>query len=105
VPTRKTVLLISSDIRVRAAVIPHANILHLKVDNLASLPAQSDDRQTRLRHEYRVLLGFILMAIGLAMTGRGPRSRVFRSQIALALMIGGTILVCFGIYLKPPLLP
>jgi hypothetical membrane protein len=51
------------------------------------------------------LLGFILMAIGLAMTGRGPRSRVFRSQIALALMIGGTILVCFGIYLKPPLLP
>src|ERR1051326_4309604 len=55
VPTRKTVLLISSDIRVRAAVIPHANILHLKVDNLASLPAQSDDRQTRLRHEYRVV--------------------------------------------------
>jgi hypothetical protein len=51
------------------------------------------------------LLGFILIAIGLAMTGRGPRSRVFRSQIALALMIGGTILVCFGIYLKPPLLP
>jgi hypothetical protein len=54
------------------------------------------------------LLCFILIAIGLAMTGRGnawPRSRVFRSQIALALMIGGTILVCFGIYLKPPLLP
>jgi len=51
------------------------------------------------------LLGFILIAIGLAMTCRGPRSRVFRSQIALALMIGGTILVCFGIYLKPPLLP
>jgi hypothetical protein len=49
------------------------------------------------------LAGFIL-----AMTSRGnawPRSRVFRSQIMLALMIGGTILVCFGIYLKPPLLP
>ena len=27
------------------------------------------------------------------------------SQIAVALMIGGTILVCFGIYLKPPLVP
>ena len=54
------------------------------------------------------LAGFILIAIGLAMTRRGnawPRSRVFRSQIVLALMIGGTILVCFGIYLKPPLLP
>jgi hypothetical protein len=54
------------------------------------------------------LLGFILMAIGLAVTRRGnawPRSQVFRTQIVLVLMIGGTVLVCFGIYLKPPMLP
>jgi hypothetical protein len=54
------------------------------------------------------LVGFILMAIGLALTNRAngwPRSRVFRTQIVLALMIGGTVLVCFGIYLKPPMLP
>ena len=54
------------------------------------------------------LSGFILMAIGLALT-RGSnfpsQRRVFRTQIVLALMIGGTILVCFGIYLKPPILP
>jgi hypothetical protein len=54
------------------------------------------------------LVGFILMAIGLVLTRRGnawPRSRVFRIQIVLVLMIGGTVLVCFGIYLKPPMLP
>jgi hypothetical protein len=51
------------------------------------------------------LSGFILMAIGLALTRGRPQPRVFRTQIVLALMIGGTILVCFGIYLKPPLLP
>jgi hypothetical protein len=54
------------------------------------------------------LAGFILMTIGLTLTRRGntwPPSRVFRTQIVLALMIGGTVLVCFGIYLNPPILP
>ena len=54
------------------------------------------------------VVGFILIAIGLGLTRRSnvwPRSRVFRTQILLALMIGGTVLVCFGIYLTPPMLP
>ena len=54
------------------------------------------------------VVGFILMAIGLGLTRRSnfwPRSRVFRTQIVLALMIGGTVLVCFGIYLKQAMPP
>jgi hypothetical protein len=53
------------------------------------------------------LAGFALIAISLALErrgNRGARERVFRSQIILALMIGGTALVCFGIYLTPPLI-
>jgi hypothetical protein len=54
------------------------------------------------------LAGFALIAIGLALErlgNRGARERVFRSQIILALMIGGTALVCFSIYLTPPFIP
>jgi uncharacterized membrane protein len=54
------------------------------------------------------LVGFALIAISLALARRSnlrARQRRIRVRIAVVLMIGGTALVCFGIYLTPPLIP
>jgi hypothetical protein len=54
------------------------------------------------------LAGFALIAISLALARRGnlrARLRRIRVRIAVVLMIGGTALVCFGLYLMPSLIP
>ena len=54
------------------------------------------------------VLGFAIIAISLALGHRPRRSVapwVIRNQVALVLMIAGTVLVCCGIYLTPPLFP
>ena len=52
--------------------------------------------------------GFVTIAGSLALTRRGSLrlgQQRMRARIAVALMIGGTVLVAFGIYLAPPLFP
>lgn len=54
------------------------------------------------------LMGFVVIAISLVFTRRShlpARERRIRTQVAVALMVGGTLLVAFGIYLTPPLIP
>ena len=52
------------------------------------------------------LAGFTVMAIGIALGHRNVNpARVLRNQIVLAMMIAGTVLVAFGIYVSPPFIP